>query len=157
MGEAYTYKVQTRTIRVSSAIENIDDLDIAATPEAAADIISGILDSSDADVELFGILVLDGRHRLVGFKVLNIGTETSATVSPSQVFRVALVMGARGLILFHTHPTCDVLPSRDDIELTRRLKDGGGILNVPVHDHIIVSSDGSKWLSLRTHRPEIFS
>jgi DNA repair protein RadC len=58
------------------------------------------------------------------------------------------------VVVFHNHPSGDLEPSRDDLGLTRRLVDGGSVLGVSVHDHLIVA--GSRWLSLRAVRPRLF-
>jgi DNA repair protein RadC len=59
-------------------------------------------------------------------------------VHPREVFKTALLSNAAALILCHQHPTGDPSPSREDIEITRRLKEVGDIMGIKVLDHIIV-------------------
>jgi DNA repair protein RadC len=83
-----------------------------------------------------------------------VGTRRQAPVEPAEVFRTALLDDAVGLIVFHNHPSGRLEPSRDDIELTRRLVRGGDTVGISVLDHLVVA--GSRWMSLRSSRPELF-
>jgi DNA repair protein RadC len=105
--------------------------------------------------EIFGFMSLDGRHRLLGIHELSLGTRTQAPVDGAELFRIALLDRASGVLLFHNHPSGDLDPSRDDLDLTRRLVKGGNLVGVAVHDHLIVAS--SRWLSLRSVRAELFA
>lgn len=104
--------------------------------------------------EVFGFLTVDGRHRLIRSHEHSLGTRTQAPVDPAEVFRKALHDGAAAVLLYHNHPSGQIEPSRDDLELTRRLVRGGEVLGVAVHDHVIVGS--GRWLSLRRSRPGLF-
>jgi DNA repair protein RadC len=70
------------------------------------------------------------------------------------VFRTALLDHAAGVIGFHNHPSGELEPSPDDVELTRRLAAAGRVVGVTFLDHVIVA--GARWLSLRSVRPEVF-
>jgi DNA repair protein RadC len=105
--------------------------------------------------EVFGFLSLDGRHRYLATHELTLGTRTQAPVDGAELFRLALLDRATGVLLFHNHPSGELEPSRDDLELTRRLVMGGQLVGVSVHDHLIVA--GGRWLSLRSSRADIFA
>jgi len=105
--------------------------------------------------EVFGFLTVDGRHRLIRSHEHSLGTRTQAPVDPAELFRKALGDGAAGLLLFHNHPSGQLEPSRDDIDLTRRLVRAGEVVGVAVWDHVIVGS--GQWLSLRRSRPGLFA
>jgi len=68
-------------------------------------------------------------------------------VTPREVFRPTILMGASSIILSHCHPSGDTTPSQDDIELTRRLHKAGEILGIEVLDHIIIADN--QFLSLK--------
>jgi len=104
--------------------------------------------------EVFGSITLDGRNRFKAIHRLAVGTRRQAPVDVGELFRKALLDSASGLLLFHTHPSAGLTPSTDDIELTRRLVQGGAVVGVSILDHFIVA--GSRWLSLRCARPELF-
>lgn len=105
--------------------------------------------------EVFGFLTVDGRHRLIRSHEHSLGTRTQAPVDPAELFRRALGDGAAGVMLFHNHPSGQLEPSRDDLDLTRRLVRAGEIVGVAVWDHVIVGC--GQWLSLRRSRPALFS
>ena len=105
--------------------------------------------------EIFGFLTVDGRHRLIRSHEHSLGTRTQAPVDPAELFRRALGDGAAGVLLYHNHPSGQLEPSNDDIELTRRLVGAGRVIGVAVHDHVIVGC--GRWLSLRRSRPGIFA
>lgn len=105
--------------------------------------------------EVFGFLTVDGRHRLIRSHEHSLGTRTQAPVDPADLFRKALGDGAAGVLLFHNHPSGQLEPSRDDIDLTRRLVRAGEVVGVAVWDHMIVGC--GQWLSLRRSRPGIFA
>ena len=105
--------------------------------------------------EVFGFVSLDGRHRYLAIHELSLGTRTQAPVDGAELFRLALLDRASGVLLFHNHPSGDLDPSRDDLDLTRRLVLGGHLVGVAVHDHLIIAA--SRWLSLRSARAELFT
>jgi DNA repair protein RadC len=102
---------------------------------------------ADAQVESFGVLLLDARNRLLGDDVLSSGGWSASVVRPREVFRRALLAGAPALILYHNHPSGDPAPSREDIQITRQLVDAGQLLGIKVLDHLIVGVEG--YASLR--------
>jgi DNA repair protein RadC len=104
--------------------------------------------------EVVGFLSLDSRHRLLRQRDLVIGTRSSAPVDTGEVIRQALQDHAAGVVLFHNHPSGELTPSRDDIELTRRLVTACASVSVPLLDHLVVADD--QWLSLRVSQPAIF-
>jgi len=99
---------------------------------------------ADAQVESFGVLLLDARNRLLADDVLSQGGWSASVVRPREVFRRALLAGAPALILYHNH---DPAPSREDIQITRQLVDAGQLLGIKVLDHLIVGVEG--YASLR--------
>jgi DNA repair protein RadC len=97
--------------------------------------------------ERFVVVLLDGRHRVVGEEVVSQGTLTASLVHPREVFRPALRASAAALILVHNHPSGDPTPSAEDLAVTQRLARAGEILGVRVLDHVIVAERG--YASLR--------
>lgn len=97
----------------------------------------------DADVEVFGFIALDAQHRMFeGPCIVTRGILNSSLVHPGEVFRQALTMHAQraaAIILFHNHPSGDPNPSADDRSVTNQLVAAGRMLDIPVHDHIIVA------------------
>lgn len=92
------------------------------------------------NVEEFRVLLLDAQHRLVEDVLVSVGTLNSTLVHPREVFRPAIANreGCASIILMHNHPSGDPSPSADDRNVTASLVAGGRLLDIPVHDHIIV-------------------
>ena len=96
--------------------------------------------------EVFVILCLSTKCRVLGYHEVSRGTLDATLVHPREVFKVALLANAATIVLAHNHPSGDPSPSPDDIALTHRLVKTGEIVGVHVVDHIIVG-DG-RWTSL---------
>jgi DNA repair protein RadC len=92
----------------------------------------------DKKKECFFILLLDSKNRVIREERISEGTLTSALVHPREAFTPAIRESAASLILVHNHPSGDPTPSREDVEITRRLVDGGKLLGIGVLDHIII-------------------
>ena len=90
--------------------------------------------------ERFGLLALNARSALLADRILSQGTSHATLVSPREFFREALRFGAVSAIAFHNHPSGEVTPSREDLALTRRLREAGDALGVPLVDHLIVGA-----------------
>lgn len=94
------------------------------------------------EVEVFWTLCLDSQHRLLfdAPVVITRGILNSSLVHPREVFRAAIVANAAAVILCHNHPSGDPTPSADDRLVTDQLVAAGRLLDIPVHDHIILGA-----------------
>ena len=117
--------------------------DVCSDALVGPDDVITYLDSLDefrnSDRELFIILHLDARNRVVAHEITSIGSQTASIVHPREVFKAAILKGAGGIILAHNHPSGDTAPSDDDISLTHRLRDVGNLIGIEVKDHVIVA------------------
>ena len=93
-------------------------------------------------VEVFYVLLLDAQNRVRGLQEVTRGTLNSTLVHPREVFRLAIMHGAAGLIVAHNHPSGDPAPSADDKAITAKLVEAGRLLDMPIYDHVIVGDDG---------------
>jgi DNA repair protein RadC len=118
----------------------------ARTKEGVARLLRPLLENEPS--ERFVALLLNGKHRVTGFVEVSRGTLTASLVHPREVFGPALREVAAAVIVAHNHPSGDPEPSHEDLEVTRRLRDAGQLLGVPLLDHIIVGEHGS-FTSLR--------
>ena len=96
----------------------------------------------DKKQEYFLSLTLDGASNLIQKRTVFIGTLNHSIVHPREVFADAISDRAAGIIFVHNHPSGDVAPSKQDIDLTIRLIEAGKIVGIEVIDHIIVSRNG---------------
>jgi len=117
-----------------------------AHPAAAVSYLS--LRYAVRDQEVMGALYLDVRNRLLADRELFRGALSRAAVEPRQILREGLLLGAAGLILFHTHPSGDPSPSAEDLAFTRRLAEAGEAVGVRLVDHLVLGGVG-RWTSLR--------
>jgi DNA repair protein RadC len=98
-------------------------------------------------VERFGVLLLDGRQRLIRVRLLTMGSVDASVVHPREVFREAAAAGAASIVMFHNHPSGDPSPSAEDIALTRRLVAAGQLMGIEVIDHVILAD--SRYCSIK--------
>ena len=92
----------------------------------------------DLPVEEFHVAVLDAQHRLERDITVTRGILNSSLVHPREVFREAIAERAAAIILVHNHPSGDPAPSADDRNVTDQLVAAGRLLDIPVHDHVII-------------------
>jgi DNA repair protein RadC len=97
--------------------------------------------------EEFFVVALDARNRVRSVHRVAVGTLTSCTVHPREVFAPLLRRAAAAALLVHNHPSGDPAPSPEDEALTERLAEAGRLLGIPILDHLIVARDG--YASLR--------
>ncbi|WP_373491732.1 RadC family protein [Parasphingorhabdus sp.] len=129
---------------VSSKDEMLDRIYLSK----AADVIEYLVVAmARLPVEEVRVLFLDSKNRLISDEVVSRGTISEAPIYPREILKRALALDATALILAHNHPSGDPSPSEGDIDATRRLLKAAQELELTVHDHIIVGSEG--WISLR--------
>ena len=118
------------------AAETRDDGAPVRSPRDVALLFASRLE--DLPVEEFHVAILDAQHRLERDITITRGLLTSSLVHPREVFREAIAERAAAVILVHNHPSGDPTPSADDRIVTEQLVAAGKVLDIPVHDHIII-------------------
>lgn len=88
--------------------------------------------------EVFTVLILDARNRLIRKHRASEGSLTASIVHPREVFKMAIIESAASVIFLHNHPSGDPTPSQDDIKITKQLVEAGKIIDIRVLDHIIL-------------------
>ena len=116
------------------------------SPDDAATIGKEFMRIHEEPEEYMYMICMNVKNRVIGVFEISHGTVNASLVSPREVFQKALLANAVSVIFLHNHPSGDCTPSREDIEVTKRLVDAGKILNVEVLDHIIV---GDRYTSLK--------
>ncbi len=91
--------------------------------------------------EVFLCLHLDSKNNVISEDIVSIGTLNRSLVHPREVYKKAIKNGAAAILVVHNHPSGDVKPSQEDIQVTKRLKEVGGIMGIPLLDHIIIARD----------------
>jgi len=135
-----TYRVRVRLVREPAGR-------FGATFQCAGDIAAALrVEMAGLDREQFTCCHLDVRNRLISREIVSLGHLSSALVHPREVFKAAILANAAAVALVHNHPSGDTEPSREDVELTRRLVRAGELLGIPVLDHVIIA--GSRHCSI---------
>jgi DNA repair protein RadC len=100
----------------------------------------------NSTTEKFIVVSVDTKLKPIGVHVVTSGTLDASLVHPREVFQHAILANAASIFLVHNHPSGDLTPSGPDRDVTRRLKDCGQLLGIPVNDHIIVGhNDDYGW------------
>ncbi|KRW73394.1 RadC family protein [Stutzerimonas nitrititolerans] len=128
--------------QILEAARRIVDLKVQrGAPFNAPEVVKEYLGAKLAgfEHEVFAVLFLDNRHRLIDYVEMFRGTIDSASVYPREVVKEALKRNAAAVILSHNHPSGNAEPSQADRTLTGRLKDALGLVDVRTLDHIVVA------------------
>lgn len=122
--------------RMSSTINTRNP--VINSPEKASAYFHSVMDQI-YDKEAFVVAFLNTKNRVIDHEVVSVGTLNSSIVHPREVFRNAIINKANAVILCHNHPSGDLTPSTEDINITRRLKETGKLLGIQVLDHLIIN------------------
>ena len=134
--------------RVCLIRENTGDEIIKINNESDAyELVKDELASSDREMILSVMLTV--KNDLIGVETVSIGSVTASTTTPRDVFKSAILANAVAIIVCHNHPSGEMVPSAEDIKITKQLIVAGESLGIKVLDHLIVSNQGYK--SLRDH------
>ena len=93
--------------------------------------------------EVFICLHLNVKNRIIAEDTVSIGTLNNSLVHPREVFKKAVKNGAAAILVVHNHPSGDPTPSQDDCRVTKRLKEVGELMGIPLLDHIIIAKEGN--------------
>jgi len=118
-----------------------DRLKISASSDAYS-IFSQTWDTNTIELcEEFKILLLNRAHKVLGILNLSKGGVSGTVADPKLIFVAAIKANASGIILAHNHPSGNLQPSQADIDLTKKCKEGGRLLEIQVLDHIILTTE----------------
>ena len=109
------------------------------SPQAVTDYLTAAL--RDQKREVFKVLFLDKALRILGERDLFFGTIDEAAVHPREIVKAALEFHASSLVLVHNHPSGKVEPSREDYEITQKIKAACQTVSVRILDHIIIGEN----------------
>ena len=138
--ETGTMRLRELTIRYSVK-KNADGESVvigrvATRPSEVVPALMTIL--QDEPAEVFAILCLTTKYRVIAYHEVGRGTIDSVLVHPREVFKAALLAHAAAIIAVHQHPSGDPTPSTDDFNVTKRLAAAGDLLGIPLLDHLII-------------------
>lgn len=114
--------------------------DVFTAPDQIANYLH--LHIGNSHREIFAVMLLDQKHRLIELVNLFSGTVNQASVHPREVVKTVMVNNASAVVLAHNHPSGDPTPSQADIKITRKIKDALALIDVRVLDHIVMGDKG---------------
>lgn len=136
MSRAYTYRVRVKLARERAGR-------FGPAIHCAGDLVALLRDELvGLDREHFLCCHLDVKNRLLSRETVSIGHLSSALVHPREVLKGAILANAAAIVLAHNHPSGAPEPSREDLELTRRLVRAGELVGIPVLDHVVIAEGG---------------
>lgn len=137
----YTTKINQKTMRTELIKEkavNYSACKKLNNPQLIVQAMNQLFDLQNMSKEYLYMVTFNNKCDLTGVFEISHGTVNSSIASPREIFNKALLVGAVNIVLVHNHPSGDVEASREDMLLTRRIKDSGQLLNVELLDHIII-------------------
>jgi len=99
------------------------------------------------DREQFCVILLNAKNKIIGLNIVSIGDLSSAPVHPREVLKPAIISNSSAMILCHNHPSNDLVPSPEDIAITKRIVHASKILGIHVHEHLIISMEDEQYYS----------
>ena len=117
--------------------EDVDGRPIIGSWRAVVDYVRATM--GHLTIENFRVLYINNRNILIRDELMGEGTVNQSAVYPREVVKRALEVGATGMVLVHNHPSGDITPSREDIDLTVTIQNAARPLGVSVHDHVLVT------------------
>ncbi len=117
---------------------------------SARDVWERLQDIRASKKEHFAVFYLDSREQEIRRDIVSIGILDETLVHPREVFENAVKNNAASIIVAHNHPSGDLEPSQADLDVTRKLRHAGKVLDIELTDHIIVTKVGWKSIDLST-------
>ena len=106
-----------------------------------------ILNRGQPDREQFVVAMLNAKNKIIGLNIVSVGILSSTLVSPREVLKPAILANSSAMILCHNHPSCDLNPSPDDLEVTRKIIKAADIIGILVHEHLIINLENERFFS----------
>jgi DNA repair protein RadC len=93
-------------------------------------------------IERFFMLLLNRNNMILGAHLVSVGGVAGTVVDPKIIFQTALLANASAIVLCHNHPSGNIMPSQQDVDITNKIKAGAKFLDISVSDHIIIAPQG---------------
>jgi DNA repair protein RadC len=140
-GAADAQETGVPVFRVELVQERTFDAPVVTGPADVAPLVCQYL--RGADREHFVVVLLATNGKVIGIHTAHIGSLTASIASTREVFKVALLANAAAIVVAHCHPSGNLEPSREDVRVSRRLVAAGELMEVAVHDSLIVGLEGT--------------
>lgn len=135
-------------------IQNIEEVKLVYQPNVSLDtlpkvthsnqlneLFSAIWEDDKCYIERFYCLFFNRNNRLLGYKLMAMGSQVACVVEIKSIFQASILMHACAIAIAHNHPSGNLNPSDSDKLLTKKLKDGLNLFDITLLDHIILAND----------------
>ena len=133
--------VKIKILQLKEEFTNYDVRPIISAPINVYELAKSLFLS---DRESFLLFSLNTKNGVIAIRTISIGSLNANIVHPREVFKAAIIDGAAHIIVAHNHPSGDPTPSREDIDITKKLLEAGNLLGINLLDHVIVG-DGRQF------------
>jgi DNA repair protein RadC len=136
-----------RVCLVKDATVSFGQSCVSNSHQAHALIQNLILTRGQPDREQFVVALLNAKNKIIGLNIVSVGVLSSAQVHPREVLKPAILANSSAMILCHNHPSNDLSPSTDDLEVTRKIIKAADIVGIQVHEHLIINLEDHRFFS----------
>ena len=127
-----------KSILVKEASTNYSQEQQLNSPSKIVDMFNHIFNASKLAEEYAWVLAMDSKNHCIGVFELSHGTVNMSFVGLREIFIRLCLVGAANFVLIHNHPSGDPTPSKQDIIMTRRIKEVSDLIDIPLIDHIVI-------------------
>lgn len=110
-------------------------------PEEIVEMMNYVFHADAKAEEHLWVLALNNKCHPIGIFEISHGTINASLVTPREIFVRLCLCGAVGFVVIHNHPSGDIAPSKEDFSITKRLKEVGDLMQIPLYDHIIIGNN----------------
>ena len=111
------------------------------SPEDVYSVVQKVIKANEYAEENLWMITLDVKNNITGIFTVSTGSLNSSIVHPREVFKRAMLQNAASIIICHNHPSGDPAPSKEDINITKRLKEAGDLIGIKLLDHLIIGDN----------------
>lgn len=146
VSKAKPYKLPQVEIRMVKTTSPLLSAEPISSPEAAVRALADIV--RDYDREIVACVTLSTSMHPINMSIISKGILNQTLIHPREVLKTAILSNANSIMIFHTHPSGSLNPSREDIAMTYQLQKACALMNIPMIDHIILGR-GNQYYSFR--------
>ncbi len=136
--------IQLKMVRESRTLYGADPF---TSPEKAAELVKPLLITADREMVL--VMSLTAKMEALAVEIVAVGGLDVCCFDMRNIFKHSLLNNAACILCFHNHPSGDPIPSKEDVQITRRMKEAGEILGIRLVDHIIIGNE--RYFSFKEH------
>ncbi|NJP38999.1 RadC family protein [Alkalicoccus luteus] len=136
-----------QVITERALVEKGQERYVIRSPQDAATLLTKEI--GDEDREVLMVLMLNTKNEVLALHRCHVGTLDSSVVHPREVYKGACLNNAYAILVAHQHPSGFPQPSAEDFRVTQRLREAGKILGIELIDHIIVTANEERYVSLK--------